>query len=370
MQLPILGQQPTDEQPDAYGFARVPESIERVSYGRFRNVYLYITDKCQLRCGHCYMGDRLEVGRVMPFSDVVRNMTVWRKMGGSKLSILGGEPTLHPAFVEIVRVANALGYEKVILNTNGLLTAKKRLRRVTPKDFAYVQVSLDGASPATHDVIRGKGTFDQAWATTTDLCQRGFDTRIICTVNRVNMEECLKLLPMAEQAGVGLVKYHVFSGIGLGTANDKWLVSPLEWVSFYEQLEHLRDRYKPQIWYQPTYARRERVEQFAQEGFRGCVGRTLDRISIFPDGRAYVCSYLFDTTLNFASMVDGRIVLNKAENEFDLFTSTLSDHSCGNCKVERICLGGCPAEHIVMGGSSCAAQPEIVPVCRLWKSDL
>lgn len=51
---------------DVYGYARVPEHTERIEYGRFRNVYLYITEKCQLCCGHCYMGERLENGKFMP----------------------------------------------------------------------------------------------------------------------------------------------------------------------------------------------------------------------------------------------------------------------------------------------------------------
>lgn len=41
---------------DGYGHARMPRSatapeperIDRVAYGRFRNVYLYITEACQL----------------------------------------------------------------------------------------------------------------------------------------------------------------------------------------------------------------------------------------------------------------------------------------------------------------------------------
>ena len=367
MELPVL--QPADiSVGDPYGFARVPESIEKIKYGRFRNVYLYITDKCQLRCGHCYMGDRLEAAKTMPKPEVINNLILWRKMGGSKLSILGGEPTLHPDFVEIIEYANALGYEKVILNTNGLAPSRRVLGALEPPDFAYIQVSLDGASASTHDPIRGKGTFNQSWTTTRELCRRGFDTRIICTVNKVNMAECLNLLPMADEAGVSLVKYHVFSGIGVGNENEDWIVRPGEWVNFYEGLEQLKGKYKAQIWYQPTYARKEKIEQFAGEGFRGCVGRTLDRISIFPDGRAYVCSYLFDTDLNYANVVDGQIQLNKGHNEFDLFTSALSEASCGSCKAASVCMGGCPAEEIVMGSPSCVSDPDIIPVCRLWKS--
>jgi radical SAM protein with 4Fe4S-binding SPASM domain len=109
---------------------------------------------------------------------------------------------------------------------------------------------------------------------------------------------------------------------------------------------------------------------YAADGYRGCIGRALDRISIFPDGRAYVCSFLFDTDLHFANMVDGQVILNKEANEFDLFTRVLSKTSCGDCKVGSSCMGGCPAEELVMGQASCAAEPDIVPVCRLWKADV
>jgi len=69
-------------------------------------------------------------------------------------------------------------------------------------------------------------------------------------------------------------------------------------------------------------------------------------------------------------MVDGRVVLNKDANEFDLFTSVLRTASCGSCKVGGVRMGGCPAEELVMGRASCATEPDIVPVCRLWKADV
>jgi radical SAM protein with 4Fe4S-binding SPASM domain len=109
------------------------------------------------------------------------------------------------------------------------------------------------------------------------------------------------------------------------------------------------------------------MTRYQAEGYQGCIGRTLDRISIFPDGRCYVCSYLFDTDLYFAQMDGDRVRLNHGENEFDLFTRPLVESACGGCKASA-CLGGCPAEEVVMGGSSCAAYEDIVPVCRLWKS--
>jgi radical SAM protein with 4Fe4S-binding SPASM domain len=361
-----------------YGHARMPRNIsqpeqtriDRVPYGRFRNIYLYITEACQLRCEHCYMGERLERALKMPYEQVEATLIHWRKLGSSKLTILGGEPTIHPQFCDVIKLANRLGFEHVITTTNGLKAAAKKLRQLEPTDFAYVQLSLDGGSADTHDRVRGAGMFAITMETAAELTRRGFDTRFICTVNRANQSDCLQLLDIADDMGVSLVKFHVFSVIGRGHGNAEWAMEPPEWIEFYERLEVVAKGHRARVWYQPTYARRERMTQYAAEGYHGCIGRTLDRISIFPDGRCYVCSFLFDTELQFANMVNGSAVVNKSNNEFDLFTAAVTHSSCNSCKAPASCMGGCPAEQVVMGKSSCSEYEDIVPVCRLWKSDI
>ena len=340
------------------GWARFPETEHRIPYGRFRNVYLYITEECQLRCGHCYMGERLERARVMPLSVIGENLKTWRQLGGSKLTILGGEATLHPRFEEAVHTAYQIGYEKVILTTNGLKSARTKLAHIPPEALNYVQVSLDGGSPASHDTVRGPNTFKYALETTKLLAQSGHDVRIICTVNRKNIGDCEQLIDIAKDCGVTLVKYHVFSAIGTGQSNTDWALTPPEWLEFTERLKNYSSQ-QPQIWFQPTYSHRDKIDEYKNQGYRGCVGRNLDRISIFPDGRCYVCSYLFDTDHHFATIRNGRIELNKERNEYDHFLATLGD-GCG----------GCPAEEITEGQAVNDAYPDILPVCRLWKSDV
>ena len=360
---------------DGYGHARMPRNttapepdrIDRVAYGRFRNVYLYITEACQLRCQHCYMGERLGRALKMSLPQIISTLGTWRRLGGSKLTILGGEPTLHPDCCAAIRAAGRLGYEHVITTTNAQRPALKKFRQLEPGDFAYVQVSLDGGSASSHDRVRGDGTFGTALTTTAELTTRGFDTRIICTVNQANRDDVLNLLRLADELSVSLVKFHVFSTIGIGHGNPELAMTPPEWVGFCDKLNELAPSYHTRVWYQPTYARRDQMARYQAEGYQGCIGRTLDRISVFPDGRCYVCSYLFDTDLYFARMDGHRVCLNHGENEFDLFTKPLAQSACADCKASA-CLGGCPAEEIVMGASSCSAYEDIVPVCRLWKS--
>ncbi|MGQ0716178.1 MAG: radical SAM protein [Pseudonocardiales bacterium] len=73
------------------------------------------------RCKHCYMGQRLDRALKMPFEKVARTLEMWRLMGGWKLTILGGEPTLHPDYIRIIRLAKQFGYEHVITTSNGLI---------------------------------------------------------------------------------------------------------------------------------------------------------------------------------------------------------------------------------------------------------
>lgn len=361
---------------DAYGHARLPASaadpeparIDRVPYGRYRNLYLYITEACQLRCSGCYMGDRLERALKMSMEQIATQLELWRRMGSSKLTVLGGEPTLHPRFEDTVRLANEMGFEHVITTSNGLAPALRKFRRLKPVDFAYVQISVDGGSPATHDAVRGEGRFVETLATVRELGERGFDTRIICTVSRRNASDCLKLMDLADELGVSLVKYHVMSVIGRSHGSPEDGMEPPEWLEFCDRLHREAPGHATRVWYQPTFARRSDMARFEAEGYRGCIGRTLDRISVFPDGRAYVCSFLFDTDLHFAHVRDGHITLNRGPNEFELFTGALVNPACGSCKSPGGCMGGCPAEEVVDGRSSCAAYPDIVPVCRLWKS--
>lgn len=83
---------------DGYGHARMPRRqadpepprIDRAEYGRFRNIYIYISEACQLRCEHCYMGERLDRALKMPLSQITDWLATWRQMGGSKVTILGG----------------------------------------------------------------------------------------------------------------------------------------------------------------------------------------------------------------------------------------------------------------------------------------
>jgi len=332
----------------------------------FQSIFIYITEKCQLNCKHCYLGWRLKRKSEMSFEQIIFHLNMWKELGTERVCFIGGEPTLHPKLREVIKSANNLKYKEVIMDTNGIPSSLDVLSKIDPSELTYIQVSLDGASPKTHDKTRGKGTFQLTLTTIRELCKRGFDVRIICTVNKLNVKECIDLLKLADDIGISLVKYHICSDEGKSKENPYLLFNPYEWKKFIEILSEKGKEYKTKILYQPTYADEKMGCYYLKEGYEGCIGRRLNKVSIFPDNKMYLCSYLFDTNLNFAEQINGKIKINKNFSEITLFTK--QKEQCKNCQHNKICQGGCPAEEIIKGFSICKKYSNIFPLCRLWKA--
>lgn len=344
----------------ANGSNSKPRDRSRIHYRRFHNIFLYITERCQLRCGHCYMGDRLERGLVMRYKEAVDIMSYCRNLGGEYITFIGGEPTLHPDLPQLVDHALRVGYSQVMINSNGLIG--QTIDDIAPSKLHYISFSLDGASPETHDAVRAKGSFQIATECARKTVAAGYSVRLICTVSQRNIHEALAMLSLASNLGVDMVNFHVFSEEGRGIANAAdWSLSPEEWIDFHEHLEQIKDNYQFSIWYPPTYATQSRLMKYVAEGYRGCVGCSLDRLSIFPDRRCYVCSVLFDKPVHFGVLTDKGLMLNRGSNEFELFTKAVFS-------VQEPWLSGCPAEAVLARQGKKMAPDHLISMCRFWKS--
>ena len=337
------------------------KDTSRIHYRRFHNIYIYITERCQLRCGHCYMGDRLDRGLSMTYEMATKIMNYCRWLGGEYITFLGGEPTLHLDLPRLVEYALEVGYSQVMINSNGLMGST--LVHIPPEKLHYISFSLDGATPQTHDKIRGKGSFEKTLESVKKALEDGFSLRIICSISQMNVHEAPKMLSLVDELGVSMLNFHVFSEEGKGMEKSAWSLTPEEWIDFYENLENIKYKYRTSIWYPPTYARPERLQKYVKEGYRGCVGCYLDRLSIFPDERCYVCSVLFDLPIHFGMLTNKGLILNKEANEFDLFSTAIYN-------ADEPWLSGCPADGILEKQGKKKMSEDLISVCRLWKSQI
>lgn len=75
----------------------------------------------------------------------------------------GGEPTLHPDFINLVQKAHRLGFEVGVV-TNGSRLLKPGLAEALIRWTNYVRVSIDGPTPETHRHIHGSRDFEKVVA--------------------------------------------------------------------------------------------------------------------------------------------------------------------------------------------------------------
>jgi radical SAM protein with 4Fe4S-binding SPASM domain len=144
-----------------------------------RYLELQITDACNLRCKHCYIGK--SGNNELAVDQVAKVLREFEEMQGLRVLITGGEPLLHSKFQEINEMLPDLFIRKVLF-TNGVLLKKENLRTLKVDE---IQVSLDGLETA-HDKIRGTGTFKKSMEAMKHALDAGFDVSVSTMVHKYN----------------------------------------------------------------------------------------------------------------------------------------------------------------------------------------
>lgn len=144
-----------------------------------------ITNKCNLRCKHCYFfADPTK--RELDAEEMIGRIREIAKDTGKvwNCTWVGGEPLLRQDVVD--KLIHRFRFNKVV--TNGTVPLPDW------RDGVTFYVSVDGTREV-HDQIRGKGTFDKLKENVTNPKNHGKSIRLACCLNRLNkdcIEEMLK----------------------------------------------------------------------------------------------------------------------------------------------------------------------------------
>ncbi len=159
-----------------------------------RYLELQVTWRCNLSCGHCYLGPARGVD--LPVRTAAAMARELEAMAGLRLLVSGGEPLMHPAWDEI-NAALAARDLRVVLLSNGLLLDGPRLAGL---NCAEVQISLDGMA-AGHELLRGPGTWERAVAAARRVRDAGLELSIATMAHAGNLAEMEALAGLVEELG-------------------------------------------------------------------------------------------------------------------------------------------------------------------------
>lgn len=115
-------------------------------------VWLELTGQCNLQCTHCY-ADSSPHGThgSMQLSDWEAVLVDTKAAGAQTVQFIGGEPTLHPHFVELVRLAASL--ELSIEVFSNLLRVPVELWELFNECHVALATSFYSSRPDVHDQV-------------------------------------------------------------------------------------------------------------------------------------------------------------------------------------------------------------------------
>jgi MoaA/NifB/PqqE/SkfB family radical SAM enzyme len=193
-----------------------PSPIPSLRYLEFQ-----ITDRCNLRCRHCYIGDGLH--QDLPLEKIYKVLKEFEEIQGLRVLLSGGEPLLHPHFWKINQILREYPFRSVLLSNGTLITEEvaKKLR------VHEVQVSLDGMKEG-HESIRGEGTFEKALQAIDHLQNGNIRVSIATMIHRRNLKEFDRLASLIQSKSIGEWNVDIPCIAGRLEENKEFWVSPSE----------------------------------------------------------------------------------------------------------------------------------------------
>lgn len=170
-------------------------------------LHYYITEQCNCRCAFCDIWPQAAPERAQ-LADVTANLDAAAQLGVRFVDFTGGEPLLHPELPEMLRYAKKKRLRTTI-TTNGLLYPQCARELAGKIDFLHF--SLDAATAAEHDNMRGAKAFTQVMESIDVARTLGEKPDILFTATAINLHHLPALSEWTHRLGLILIVNPVFS---------------------------------------------------------------------------------------------------------------------------------------------------------------
>src|SRR5437763_11097359 len=114
---------------------------------------------CNNRCVFCSSGQltAMKVARAVPVEPIIESLEAARAAGAWHLTFLGGEPTTHKRFLDALAKAVELGFEHIVIFTNGVMFPQPGfIDSVLALGRFEWRISIQGATDEAHVAVTGR----------------------------------------------------------------------------------------------------------------------------------------------------------------------------------------------------------------------
>src|ERR1700685_1940030 len=167
-----------------------------ITHGRGSVLTIDLTNRCNMMCDPCFM-DANQVGFVheLTWEDIktlLDNAISIKPRRQMSVQFSGGEPTMHPRFIDAVRYARKVGYNSVQAATNGIEFAKSKefCKEAFEAGMRYAYLQFDGIGNDANSHRQVGNLFDVKLRAIENMHEAGIEIVLVTTiVNNVNNDQ-------------------------------------------------------------------------------------------------------------------------------------------------------------------------------------
>jgi radical SAM protein with 4Fe4S-binding SPASM domain len=313
---------------------------------------LALTYGCNNQCPHCYN----EAGRLdMPSLPLEKWKVILDKVaeiGIPHVILTGGEATLHPDFLEIVRYADRLGMV-VGLNSNGRYLANRDfMERTARAGLNHVQITLGSCYPEVHNSMMGAKSFHQTVKGIVSAVESGVHVITNTTLINSNIDHVEEIIDFIYDKGIRTFAMNGMIHSGGGFENpeairEHRLLPLLTQVKQYADARGMRF-----LWYTPTeYCRFSPFE--IDIGVKRCNAGEYS-VCIEPNGDVLPCQSYYVPAGNLVddewdTIWNSELFRSFRDRKFNPVEAGLPE-KCWDCPDFSVCGGGCRIEREAQAG--------------------
>jgi SynChlorMet cassette radical SAM/SPASM protein ScmF len=323
-------------------------------------LYIYLTDRCNLKCFHCWQSAPLEgKGKYsrLNFEECRHFLEDAKAMGLKNITFSGGEPLLNPEFHKFAEFFhdNSIG---MALETNGILIPDSDILNTIKNCRIYCAVSVDGFEPGTHNKQRGRKDAHRLTMEGINLLeQSNLSYQLIMAISKFNYHELVPLLEWVKEncKYCTAFKINVVNTLGRakGMRKKGLLFEAAELPKVCEEIAGLADRFPIiKLHVDPVFfSFKNLMKKISCGGFCGYTSS----LSILANGNVSICSlgkqvdrYIFGhvSQIDVKNVWENNPFLKEVHEDVHLRLKGI----CSNCIFRKECAGSCRAEALTAYG--------------------
>jgi radical SAM protein with 4Fe4S-binding SPASM domain len=344
--------------------SKMPHMERGFIYPHVLKLQWHITDRCNLRCAHCYQdtynSEDLSYSQLLGIFEQYKGLIKQLNCESpfpvhGHMTITGGEPFIRKDFLDLLEgIHDNKEHIGFAILTNGILIDAPMASKLRELNASFVQVSIEG-SRDTNDTIRGPGAFERTVSALRHLVRERVHTFISFTAHQKNFFD----FPAVARLGLQLEVTRVWSDRlipwGNGSALESLMLSPDQTRRFFKIMhtahgEALRSFCRTEI-------AMHRALQFLLAGgtpYHCGAGHTL--ITVQPNGDLYPCRRM---PVRIGNLLEDSLVELYYKNSYlrALRDPIRISKGCEQCSFSKKCRGGLKCLSYAITGDPFTADP-------------